>query len=174
MEIQRTMGLMPMQKYRDRGDRHVGQCEGDQQISPPRQIQDPGEDHPQFLSQPDAGQTAAPPGGAAPSRLHISIRTRTRAFCPVVHKARKKRRKSYSAAASSESSSVGAHPVCAAHPGRKASRRVQLVSQQFGDRVQLLHVLRNDFHNDDDRNAKQHAPDAPQPTPEQQRDEHRR
>jgi hypothetical protein len=48
------------------------------------------------------------------------------------------------------------------------------IPQQFGYRVQLLHMLRHDFDDDDDGNAEQHSPDAPQPTPEQQRYEHGR
>jgi hypothetical protein len=45
VEVQRAMSLVAMQKYRDRGDRHVRQQEGDQHISPPRQIENAGEDH---------------------------------------------------------------------------------------------------------------------------------
>ena len=40
------------------------------------------------------------------------------------------------------------------------------IAEQFGHRVQLLHVLRHDLDDDDDRNAEQHAPDAPEPSPE--------
>lgn len=48
------------------------------------------------------------------------------------------------------------------------------IPQQFRHRVQLLHMLRHDLDDDDDGNAQQHSPDAPQPTPEQQRYEHSR
>ena len=40
--------------------------------------------------------------------------------------------------------------------------------------MQLLHVLRHDLDDDDDGNAEQHSPDAPQPPPEQQRNEYGR
>jgi hypothetical protein len=46
------------------------------------------------------------------------------------------------------------------------------VPQQFRHGVQLLHVLRHNLTYDNDGNAKQQPPDAPQPTPEQQRYEH--
>jgi hypothetical protein len=49
VEIQRAMGLMPMQEYRDRDDRRMGQSERDQQMGPPRQIKDTGRDHRQIL-----------------------------------------------------------------------------------------------------------------------------
>jgi hypothetical protein len=45
--------------------------------------------------------------------------------------------------------------------------------QQFGHRMQLLHMLRHDLNDDNDGNAEQHSPDAPQPTLEQQENEHR-
>jgi hypothetical protein len=35
--------------------------------------------------------------------------------------------------------------------------------------VQLLHTLRHELNDDDDGNAEQHSPDAPQQTPKQQR-----
>jgi hypothetical protein len=43
------MGLMPMQIYRDRDDRHMRQDERDQEMSPPRQIKDSGRDQRQIL-----------------------------------------------------------------------------------------------------------------------------
>ena len=48
------------------------------------------------------------------------------------------------------------------------------VPQQLCHPVQLLHMLRHDLGYDDDGNAKQQPPNAPQPTPEQQRYEHGR
>lgn len=42
------------------------------------------------------------------------------------------------------------------------------ISEQLRQRVKLFHMLRHDLDDDDDRNAEQHAPDAPQPAPEQQ------
>src|SRR5579862_4998803 len=48
------------------------------------------------------------------------------------------------------------------------------IAEQFGQWVQLLYMLRHDFDDDNDRNAQQHAPDAPQPAPKQQKDEYRR
>src|SRR4051794_836922 len=53
------------------------------------------------------------------------------------------------------------------------SRRIPSLSQQFGNRLQRFHMLGHHFHDDYDRNAEQHAPDAPEPSPEQQRHEHR-
>lgn len=43
-----------------------------------------------------------------------------------------------------------------------------LVAQQLSHRLKLLHALSHHLHDDRDRHAQQHAPDAPQPCPEQQ------
>ena len=45
-------------------------------------------------------------------------------------------------------------------PGRRP-----LFSQQFRHRLQLLHMLRHYFHDDNDRNAEQYTPDSPEPRP---------
>ena len=50
-------------------------------------------------------------------------------------------------------------------------QRVHSIPEQFGDRMQSLDVLRDDADDHDDGNAEQHPPDAPQPAPEQQRNE---
>src|SRR5713226_1418703 len=69
------------------------------------------------------------------------------------------------------SMNLGFHNFLQAKHIPRPGRRL-LFSQQFRYRLQLLHMLRHYFRDDDDRNAEQHAPHTPEPPPEQQRDKH--